>query len=67
MFSLVSGTYRQAKRFGGQGSSASVADSGNPSAVVLRNQENMLAALSDSAASEYFFQKKKRLTLVGRL
>lgn len=53
MFSLVSGTYRQAKRFGGQSQSTLAAGEDNTSAVALRNPENALAVLPDSAASEY--------------
>ena len=52
MFSLVTGTYRQAKRYGSQQPDPSDAkDEDSPSAVVLRNQENALSVLSDSAAS----------------
>lgn len=46
-FSLVTGQYRKAKRFGGVASSAS--DEG-PSAVVLRNNEGTVSVLRDSAA-----------------
>ena len=56
MFSLITGKYRQAKRYGTGDKDASPApavDGETPSAVVLRNQENALSVLSDSAASEY--------------
>ena len=54
MFSLVSGTYRQAKRFGSgvDTGTVPVEDGENPSAIVLRNQDSALSVLSDSAASE---------------
>lgn len=62
MFSLVSGTYRQARRFGGghDTEAAPASDADNPSAVVLRNQDSALTVLSDSAAS-------KSITLIGLL
>jgi diphthamide biosynthesis protein 2 len=57
MFSLVTGTYRQAKRYGSSADASPAAvvtaDSENPSAVVLRNQDNALSVLSNSAAGEY--------------
>ncbi|GJE95962.1 diphthamide biosynthesis protein [Phanerochaete sordida] len=54
MFSLVTGTYRQAKRYGGAQPSDAPADGeAEPSAVVLRNQDNALSVLSDSAAGHF--------------
>ena len=46
-FSLTTGKYRKAKRFGGVVSP--VGDEG-PSAVVLRNKEGTVSVLRDSAA-----------------
>lgn len=53
-FSLITGTYRQAKRFGPSSSdtAAPLADGENPAAVVLRNQDSALSVLADSAASK---------------
>lgn len=49
-FSLVTGQYRKAKRFGGVVSSAS--DEGT-SAVILRNSEGTVSVLRDSAAGAF--------------
>ena len=46
-FSLVTGQYRKAKRFGGAASP--VSDAGS-SAVILRNNEGTVSVLRDSAA-----------------
>lgn len=46
-FSLVTGKYRKAKRFGGAASTAG--DEGS-SAVILRNNEGTVSVLRDSAA-----------------
>lgn len=54
MFSLVTGTYRQAKRYGAAAPDASPSnDADAPQAVVLRNQESALSVLPDSAASQF--------------
>ena len=53
VFSLVSGTYRTAKRYGaGAEAAAAVEEGASSAAVILRNQENALSVLPDSAASE---------------
>ena len=46
-FSLVTGQYRKAKRFGGVASPISDEE---PSAVILRNNEGTVSILRDSAA-----------------
>ena len=53
MFSLVTGKYRQVKRYGAR-SEPTEAVEGNkpPSALVLRNQNTALSAMPDSAAGE---------------
>ncbi|KAF9005199.1 putative diphthamide synthesis protein-domain-containing protein [Cyathus striatus] len=48
IFSLITGTYRHAKRYGGAGKT-SEAKAGSGDAVVLRNQESAVAILEDSA------------------
>ncbi|EKM51131.1 uncharacterized protein PHACADRAFT_177826 [Phanerochaete carnosa HHB-10118-sp] len=61
MFSLVTGTYRQAKRYGGphpEGPDGNDEDS--PLALVLRNQENALSVLSGSAASQFLQSRTYR-------
>ncbi|KAL6303602.1 diphthamide biosynthesis protein [Sparassis latifolia] len=54
IFSPVTGTYRHAKRYGAAGRTTDVEDgAGVDSAVVLRNQGNTVATLTDSAAAQY--------------
>ncbi|KAL6303608.1 putative diphthamide synthesis protein-domain-containing protein, partial [Sparassis latifolia] len=53
VFSPVTGTYRHAKRYGAAGTNDAGNGAGVDSAVVLRNQENALATLTDSAAAQY--------------
>lgn len=48
VFSLVTGTYRHAKRYGVKSSNT---QDGLSSAVAIRNQDNALSVLPDSAAS----------------
>ncbi|KAI0942716.1 hypothetical protein AcW1_003274 [Taiwanofungus camphoratus] len=53
-FSLVTGKYRHAKRYGDSAASAAVnGDESSSAAVVLRNQANTVALLSDSAAGQF--------------
>ncbi|KAI0631510.1 diphthamide biosynthesis protein [Trametes polyzona] len=52
VFSLVSGKYRHAKRYGGAEYSSAMEDP-NTSAVILRNQENALSKMDDSAAAQF--------------
>ncbi|KAJ7230710.1 putative diphthamide synthesis protein-domain-containing protein [Mycena pura] len=61
VFSLVTGKYRHAKRFGGpdKGKEAEPPDSSPSSSVVLRNQETAVV-LQDSAAAEFFQQRTFR-------
>jgi len=56
-FSLVTGRYRKAKRFGGVASP--VSDEG-PSAVVLRNNESTVSILRDSAAAQFLQNRTYR-------
>jgi len=53
MFSLVTGQYRQAKRYGLPADSSDKLDEREPSAIALRNQNTSVAALPDSAAAQY--------------
>ncbi|EIN04475.1 diphthamide biosynthesis protein [Punctularia strigosozonata HHB-11173 SS5] len=59
IFSLVTGKYRQARRYGGQpGSSHSNVEEGAEStAVAIRNQENALATIPDSAAGQFLLNR----------
>lgn len=59
-FSLVSGKYRQARRFGVEKDRAGVSDSRDASAVVIRNQETSVAEISDSAAALFLQSRTYR-------
>ncbi|RPD58166.1 diphthamide biosynthesis protein [Lentinus tigrinus ALCF2SS1-7] len=50
VFSVVTGKYRHAKRYDGASAHDDIGDS---SAVVLRNQENALSKMEDSAAAQF--------------
>ncbi|PCH34780.1 diphthamide biosynthesis protein [Wolfiporia cocos MD-104 SS10] len=52
VFSLVTGKYRHAKRYGAESQSDIVGEV-DSSAMVLRNQNNVVATLADSAAGEF--------------
>ena len=54
MFSLVTGQYRQAKRYDARPTSSAREEThgADPSAVVLRNQNDALSVMPDSAAGE---------------
>ena len=52
VFSLVTGKYRHAKRYGDANGHADH-DAGDSSAVVLRNQEHALLKMDDSAAAQF--------------
>ncbi|KAG6875562.1 hypothetical protein C0993_008551 [Termitomyces sp. T159_Od127] len=52
VFSLVTGTYRQAKRYGADENRLDSV-SGPDSAIVLRNQDSTVAELTDSAAAMF--------------
>ncbi|KAI9058971.1 diphthamide biosynthesis protein [Trametes sanguinea] len=52
VFSLVSGKYRHAKRYG-DGTVTQTGGDEQSSAVVLRNQENALSKMDDSAAAQF--------------
>jgi len=58
VFSLVTGKYRQAKRYGGTNGAAEAQTS--DSAVILRNQANAVATLSDSAAGQFLQNRTYR-------
>lgn len=51
VFSLVTGKYRHAKRYGDDHTQPGAIE--NSSAVILRNQDNTVATLKDSAAGEF--------------
>ncbi|TCD70390.1 Diphthamide biosynthesis protein 2 [Steccherinum ochraceum] len=54
IFSLVTGKYRHAKRYGGPDTTTSPTDSSSPSsALTLRNQDTALSVLSDSASAQF--------------
>ncbi len=52
IFSLVTGKYRHAKRYG-DGNGSSTNEAGDASAIVLRNQDNALSKMDDSAAAQF--------------
>ncbi|KAI0773195.1 diphthamide biosynthesis protein [Trametes elegans] len=52
VFSLATGKYRHAKRYGGATDSTANGD-GDSSAIVLRNQEGALSKVEDSAAAQF--------------
>ncbi|EJF62071.1 diphthamide biosynthesis protein [Dichomitus squalens LYAD-421 SS1] len=56
VFSLVSGKYRHAKRYGGKDEGTANGDT-DSSAVVLRNQGSAVAIMSDSAAAHFLQQR----------
>ncbi|KAI0710920.1 diphthamide biosynthesis protein [Earliella scabrosa] len=51
VFSLVTGKYRHAKRYGGADVPRDA--SGDSSAMILRNQENAVSKMGDSAAAQF--------------
>ncbi|TFY68798.1 hypothetical protein EVJ58_g804 [Rhodofomes roseus] len=53
VFSLVTGMYRHAKRYGSTASSEQPSGDSESSAVVLRNQDSSVAVLADSAAGQF--------------
>ncbi|KAI9463837.1 putative diphthamide synthesis protein-domain-containing protein [Boletus coccyginus] len=57
-FSLVTGKYRYAKRFGAPGPSDG--DTSSPNALVLRNQDGTMTALPESAAALYLQSRSFR-------
>ncbi|KAM5540108.1 hypothetical protein V8D89_006248 [Ganoderma adspersum] len=56
VFSLVSGKYRHAKRYGDPEEAASNGDV-DSSALILRNQEGALTKMEDSAAAQFLHQR----------
>ncbi|EPQ53261.1 diphthamide biosynthesis protein [Gloeophyllum trabeum ATCC 11539] len=60
IFSTITGKYRTARRFGGADADSPQVEGGTPSAVVLRNQDNTVATLSDSAAAEFLQSRSFR-------
>ncbi|KAI6127183.1 diphthamide biosynthesis protein [Pisolithus sp. B1] len=58
-FSLITGKYRQVRRFGVV-ERAEVSDSGDASAVVIRNQDTSVAKISDSAAALFLQSRTYR-------
>ncbi|KAG5643986.1 hypothetical protein DXG03_009276 [Asterophora parasitica] len=64
VFSLVTGTYRHAKRYGVGAGDSEINGTGaeGDSAVVLRNQDDSVAKLADSAAGAAFSISLTRLT-----
>ncbi|CAA7263747.1 unnamed protein product [Cyclocybe aegerita] len=58
VFSLITGTYRHAKRYG-PGRETTPVETGS-SAVVLRNQDSTVARLDDSAAGQFLQQRTYR-------
>ncbi|TEB24956.1 diphthamide biosynthesis protein [Coprinellus micaceus] len=53
VFSLITGKYRQAKRYGASAAASMGASNGDISSLVLRNQEDALTALPGSAAAQF--------------
>ncbi|KAI0077998.1 diphthamide biosynthesis protein [Panus rudis PR-1116 ss-1] len=66
VFSLVTGKYRQAKRYGVSNSESQTQVNADTSAVVLRNQDTAVSVLADSAAS-YFLQNRTYKGLEARI
>ncbi|KAI0084566.1 diphthamide biosynthesis protein [Irpex rosettiformis] len=62
LFSLVTGQYRQAKRYGVQSENIGndTGAAGDPSALVLRNQNNAVSVLPDSAAGRFLQSRTYR-------
>lgn len=56
VFSLITGSYRHPKRYGAKPSNFGSA-SENSAAVILRNQDNSLTKLADSAAGQFLQQR----------
>ncbi|KAI0665615.1 diphthamide biosynthesis protein [Trametes maxima] len=52
VFSLVTGRYRYAKRYGGTNEPSGSSEGGS-SAIILRNQESALSKMDDSAAAQF--------------
>ncbi|KXN92635.1 Diphthamide biosynthesis protein 2 [Leucoagaricus sp. SymC.cos] len=65
-FSLVTGKYRHAKRYGGQQTQSGSNTATASDSVVLRNQDTSLSKLDDSAAAQ-FLQKRSYKGLEVRL
>ncbi|KLO11785.1 diphthamide biosynthesis protein [Schizopora paradoxa] len=66
VFSLVSGSYRQAKRFGDETATGTTASDTNASALTTRPKDNALTKLGDSAAA-HFLQDRTYQGLDPRL
>jgi len=66
MFSLVTGTYRHAKRFGGETATPTNASDGSVGALTTRTKNNALMKLGDSAAA-HFLQDRSYQGLDPRL
>jgi diphthamide biosynthesis protein 2 len=68
VFSLISGTYRQAKRYGnGKEQNHGVAPYDGSSTVVLRNQNNTVAQVATDSAAGQFLQQRTYKGLELRL
>ncbi|KIJ62516.1 hypothetical protein HYDPIDRAFT_114653, partial [Hydnomerulius pinastri MD-312] len=65
-FSLITGKYRHAKRFGGIPDQQSDDANASPSALVVRNQNGTMTTLSDSAAA-MFLQSRSYQGLDARV
>ncbi|KAI0643281.1 diphthamide biosynthesis protein [Trametes meyenii] len=59
VFSLVTGKYRYAKRYGGTSEPAENGE-GDSSAIILRNQEGALSKMDDSAAAQFLHSRTFR-------
>ncbi|EGN97603.1 hypothetical protein SERLA73DRAFT_184369 [Serpula lacrymans var. lacrymans S7.3] len=60
MFSLVTGKYRHAKRYGGHEETTEGTNEANPTAVILRNQDGTVSRLDDSAAGQFLQSRSYR-------
>jgi diphthamide biosynthesis protein 2 len=68
VFSLISGTYRQAKRYGnGKEQNHGVTPQDGSSTVVLRNQNNTVAQVATDSAAGQFLQQRTYKGLELRL
>ncbi|KAF8711987.1 hypothetical protein AX14_013182 [Amanita brunnescens Koide BX004] len=60
MFSLMTGKYRHAKRYGDKHESTAAVEGDDKSAVILRNQEGRMTRLEDSAAAQFLHSRTYR-------
>ncbi|KAF8632476.1 hypothetical protein AX15_001875 [Amanita polypyramis BW_CC] len=57
MFSLITGKYRHAKRYGAKSETTKTETEDDGSAMIVRNQEGQLTRLEDSAAAQFLHSR----------